>query len=238
MARRKKSKLNTIYMVSLGAHLAVGAVLALIPQQKLREVVAIALNEAPPKDEKKAEPPKPKEHPAERPARAATHVAHPNAAPQPQAAAAASAQAPAFTDLGLTLDSSASGGLAVNIQAPTAPVIAKAPLALVTKPKVLAPRRQEAECTEPLIKAHPLDLVRPAYTDDARRAHVQGRVRIQLSVDDQGAVTDARIVDGLGFGLDEAAIAAARRLRFAPARQCNRAVAAPFLIAMRFVLDT
>jgi periplasmic protein TonB len=237
VARRKKSKLNTIYVISLGAHLAVGAVLALIPQQKLREVVAIALNEAPPKDEKKAEPPKPKEHPAERPARAATHVAHPNAAPQ--AAATSAAQAPAFTDLGLTLDSSASGGLAVNIQAPAAPVVAKTPLALVvTKPKVLAPRRPQDECTEPLIKARPLDLVRPTYTEDARRAHVQGRVRIELAVDDQGAVSGARIVEGLGYGLDEAALTAARRLRFAPARQCNRAVAAPFVIAMRFVLDT
>ena len=237
MARRK-NKLSKIYVISLGAHLAVGAVLALIPQQKLREVVAIALNEAPPKDEKKAEPPKPKpaEPRAEHAARAPTHVAHPSATPQ-QPTAATATQAPAFTDLGLTLDSSASGGLAVNIQAPT-PVVVKAPVAAVIKPKVLAPRHVETGCTQELVKARPLELVRPSYTEEARRAHVQGRIRIELAVDDHGAVTSARIVEGLGHGLDEAALEAARRLKFNPASQCDRPVAAPFVLSMRFVLDT
>ncbi len=235
MARRKKKRLSTIYIVSLAAHLAIGAVLALIPQQKLREVVAIALNEAPPKDEKKPEPPKPAEHPAERPARAPTHVAHSTVAPQ--ASTATTAQAPAFTDLGLTLDSSASGGLAMNIEAP-APVIARTPTPIIAKPKALAPHKIETRCSQDVVKARPLTLVRPAYTDDARRARVQGRVRIELAVDDHGQVTVARVLEGLGHGLDEAALEAARHLRFSPATHCNEPVAAPFVISMRFVLDT
>jgi protein TonB len=63
-------------------------------------------------------------------------------------------------------------------------------------------------------------------------------VRIELAIDDRGEVTSARIVDGLGYGLDEAALEAARRLRFSPALHCSRPVAAPFVIAMRFVLGT
>lgn len=231
MARRKK-KLSPVYVISLGAHLAVGAVLALVPQQKLREVVAIALNEPPPKE--KPEPPKPAEHPAERPARAASHSARPAPTPEPSPAAAATDE-PVFHDLGVTLDSSSSDGLAIRVAGPAPAVV---PQAAPAKPKLLVARKNESECAEPMVKAHPLSLVRPAYTEEARHARVEGRVRIELAIDDRGEVTDARIVDGLGYGLDEAALAAARRLRFSPAQRCSRAVAAPFVIAMRFVLGT
>jgi protein TonB len=216
----------------LGAHLAVGAALALIPQQKLREVVAIAFNEAPPKEKK--EPPKPKAHAPEQQARAQSHTPRSTATPQPTAAAAA-ADAPVFHDLGLTLDSSSSDGLAIRVAAP-APV-APAPLA-PPKPKLLGVHKGEGLCDGALTKARPLSLVRPGYTEEARRARVQGRVRIELAVDDRGEVQDARVLEGLGYGLDEAALEAARRLRFSPAMRCSRPVAAPFVIAMRFVLGT
>jgi protein TonB len=236
VARRKKTGLSKIYAVSLAAHIALGAVLVLIPQKKLRAVVAIALNEAQPSKEKKAAPPKPPERRAEPTSRAAVRSARPVAAvPTPSAESAV--QAPAFTDLGLMLDSSASGGLAVNI-APPQKTVATAPAAAFVKPKIIAPRLREDACSESVIKARPLELARPAYTDEARRARVQGRVRIQLAVNDRGDVTDARVVEGLGYGLDAAALAAARRLRFSPAMQCKRPVAAPFVIAMRFVLGT
>jgi protein TonB len=233
VARRKK-KNNVILMVSVGAHVLAFVVLALIPQRKLREVVAIALREAPPKEEKKVEPPKPPDHPPPA-AKAPVHVAHSTATPEPSSAAAAAANAAAFQNLGLTLDSSSADGLAVPV-APRAAAIAPPPAP--PKPKVLVPRTTEAACSEELVKARPLDLVRPSYTDEARRARVQGRVRIELAVNDHGEVTDARVLDGLGYGLDEVALEAARRLRFSPAQRCKRPVAAPFVIAMRFVLNT
>jgi periplasmic protein TonB len=236
VARRKKKGLSKIYAVSLAVHLVIGGVLVLIPQQQLRAVVAIALSEAQPKKEKKAAPPKPPERRTEPPPRPAARSARPvAAAPTPSAESAT--QAPTFTDLGLMLDSSASGGLAVNI-APQPKTVAHAPVAAFVKPKIIAARIREEACSEAVIKARPLELARPAYTDAARRARVQGRVRIQLAVNDRGDVIDARVVEGLGFGLDEAALAAARRLRFSPAMQCKRPVAAPFVIAMRFVLGT
>jgi protein TonB len=236
MARRKR-KLSRIYVISLLAHLVVGAVLALIPQEKLREVVAIALNEAPPP--KKVDPPPPPPRTAPKPSTQARSARAPRTAasdtPQPTAASAASPSN--FTNLGLTLDSSSSDGLAVPIAAKiVAPAPAPAPV--VIKPKLLAAKRPEQECTESVVKARPLSLVRPSYTDDARRARIEGRVRIELAVNDQGLVTAARVLDSLGHGLDEAALAAARALRFSPATQCKRAVAAPFVIAMRFVLGS
>lgn len=227
---RKKKKLSTVYVVSIGAHLLVGAVLALVPQDKLREVVAIALNEVP-KSEKKAEPPKPPAHAPDRPTRAAGHAARSMATPA--TAAAAQDTAAAFADIGLALDSTSSDGIAVNI-AP--PVAAAAPHveAEPTKPKLLVARPNENTCTEDVVKARPLSMVRATYTESARRAHVGGRVRLELTVDERGEVTSVRVLQGLGFGLDDAASAAARRLHFTPATRCRKPVTAPFILAMRF----
>jgi protein TonB len=234
VARRKK-KLSKVYVVSLGAHVAIGLALAVIPQERLREVVAITMGDAP-KPEKKPEPPKPPPRAAEPPAARAPRAAH-STAPQPSAAAPS--QAAAFTDLGLTLDSSSADGLAVNTVAPAAPrAIAPKPAALVVKPKLLVARAAPSACLEPLIKATPLSIVRPGYTDDARHAHIQGRVRVEVSVDEQGNVISARVIEGLGHGLDEAALAAVKNLHFAAATQCGHAVAAPFVIAMRFQLGS
>jgi protein TonB len=230
MARRKKASYR-VYAIALGAHVAVGAVLALIPQEKLREVVAIALNET--KEEKKPEPPKPEPHPVDRPAHTPGH----NARPAPAAHAEASqAGASPFMDIGIALDSSSSDGIAVNV----APPVVAAPLAaaMPTKPKVLVAQRTEAACTEDIVKARPVSMVRPTYTDGARHAHVQGRVRIELFIDERGDVTGVKLLEGLGYGLDEAALDAAKRLHFSPAMRCNKPVAAPFVIAMRFVLPT
>ncbi|HEX4336434.1 MAG TPA: TonB family protein [Polyangiaceae bacterium] len=231
MARRKKQR-STVYIVSVGAHLLVGLVLALIPQEKLREVVAIALNEA--KEEKKPEPPKPPEHHAERPSHAPGHNTRPVAAAH--AAEASAVTGPLFTDIGIALDSNSADGVAVDIAPPPIPV-SVAPVVLA-KPKVLVAQHTESACTEDIVKARPLSMVRPSYTESARHARVQGRVKIELFVNERGEVTSVKLLDGLGYGLDEAALDAARRLRFSPATLCNKTVAAPFVIAMRFALPT
>jgi protein TonB len=237
MARRKR-KTSRIYAISLGAHLLVGGAIAIIPKEQLREVVAIALNEAPPpKDDKPPPPPPPKPAAAapDRPARTA-RAPRAAAAEAPEPAANNDNARAAFTDLGLTLDSNSSDGLAVPI-APKV-VAAVAPPPAPAKPKVLVAKRTESECLETLVKPRPLALVKPTYTDDARRARVEGRVRIELAVDDHGQVTNVKLLDGLGHGLDEAALAAARDLRFAPATHCKKPVSSPFVIAMRFVLGS
>jgi hypothetical protein len=45
-------------------------------------------------------------------------------------------------------------------------------------------------------------------------------------------------MSGLGYGLDEAAIAAAKNLRFAAATAGGRPIASHFILAMRFVLGS
>jgi periplasmic protein TonB len=227
MARRKPR--STVYWISVGAHLVLGGVVALIPQQKLREVVAIALAEVTPKNANKTPPPKPPAHTEQR-ARAPSAAAR-----APVAQPVAAAQPAAFADLGISLDSSSRDGLAVPVAPKT---VAPPPAALPpapTKPKVLV--AQKTECREELVKATPEAVVRPSYPTQALAAKVEGKVRLELLVDEQGEVKNARVLRGLGYGLDEAALEAARRIRFRPATRCAQAVAAPFVIAMRFVLS-
>lgn len=69
--------------------------------------------------------------------------------------------------------------------------------------RVVPPRVEEADLAPPT----------PAATD----AGVHGAVLLRLTVDEAGRVSDVEIVQGLGFGLDEAAAAAARGFRFVPA---------------------
>jgi protein TonB len=74
----------------------------------------------------------------------------------------------------------------------------------------------------------------PVYTDAARAAGVEGKVRVELTVDETGRVIDVKLIAGLGQGLDEAALSAARNASFSPAQRCGRPVRATFTIAMRF----
>lgn len=56
------------------------------------------------------------------------------------------------------------------------------------------------------------------YTADALRKRITGDVRLVLHVDAQGAVVNTTFRQRLGHGLDEIAAAAARKIRFHPAR--------------------
>jgi protein TonB len=89
-------------------------------------------------------------------------------------------------------------------------------------------------CDEPMVKPRPRSVPQPAYTTAARAAGIEGKVRVRLTVDETGKVVDVTIIQGLGYGLDEAALAAASAASFEPATQCGKAVRATFTISMRF----
>lgn len=79
--------------------------------------------------------------------------------------------------------------------------------------------------------------VRVPYPAAARAKGVQGAVVMDLLVDAEGRVRDARRVSGPGSGLDEAALEAVRSFRFKPARIQDKAVAVRIRYAYRFVLE-
>lgn len=91
-------------------------------------------------------------------------------------------------------------------------------------------------CQEPPAKPKPRSVPQPVGTDAARAAGVEGKVRVQLTVDESGRVVDVKLLQGLGYGLDEAALAAAKRAEFEPAVRCGKPARATFNISMRFTL--
>jgi TonB family protein len=78
--------------------------------------------------------------------------------------------------------------------------------------------------------------VKPVYTSEAMRAKIQGEVWIEAVVDENGMVSDVRVVKSLdkNYGLDQEAMKAARMWLFRPAHdRDNKPV--PILITM--ILD-
>lgn len=75
-----------------------------------------------------------------------------------------------------------------------------------------------------------------AYTDQARRAQVEGSVKLSVVLKADGTVSDIRVMRGLGYGLDEKAIEAARRLSFVPAQKDGRPVSVRLSLEFRFSL--
>lgn len=60
-------------------------------------------------------------------------------------------------------------------------------------------------------------MVKPKYTEEARSSKIVGKVTLSVEFRADGRIGDIRIVHGLGYGLDENAISAARLLAFRPA---------------------
>ena len=58
--------------------------------------------------------------------------------------------------------------------------------------------------------------IEPEYTDEARRAKIQGTVVLRIEVDTRGQAQNITLRQSLGLGLDERAIEAVRRWRFRP----------------------
>jgi len=62
----------------------------------------------------------------------------------------------------------------------------------------------------------------PPYTDEARKAKLQGNVTLRVLIGADGRAARIQLVKGLGLGLDEQALQAIRSWRFVPARDARR----------------
>ncbi|HUR32366.1 MAG TPA: energy transducer TonB [Vicinamibacterales bacterium] len=78
--------------------------------------------------------------------------------------------------------------------------------------------------------------VKAGYTEEARRANVEGEVVLEIVVRRDGSVSDVKLVSGLSRGLNERAIAAVRQWRFAPATRLGQAVDVVVEVAVEFKL--
>ncbi|MEZ5397535.1 MAG: energy transducer TonB [Bryobacterales bacterium] len=81
-----------------------------------------------------------------------------------------------------------------------------------------------------------LHRVEPEYSDEARIAKWQGSVKLRVEVWPDGRAHNLRVLRALGMGLDEEAIEAVRKWRFAPGRRNGEAVPTFATIEVRFRL--
>jgi protein TonB len=78
----------------------------------------------------------------------------------------------------------------------------------------------------------------PKYPELARKAEVEGTVTVMVTIDEQGNVISAWIADSSAEVLNEAALAAAYKFKFTPAKQRDVPVKATISIPFRFSLTS
>jgi TonB family protein len=68
------------------------------------------------------------------------------------------------------------------------------------------------------------------YPAEARQLGIEGDIRVRLTVDDKGKVKAAVLLNRLGHGLDEMAMAHAQRIEFEPARDTDDHPVSSFVV--------
>ncbi len=81
---------------------------------------------------------------------------------------------------------------------------------------------------------HFITQVTPAFPEAAKRANIEGVVILQVDIDATGAVKMVQLIQGLGYGCDEAAVAAAQQSVFSPAYAGDEPVGVRLRIPYRF----
>ncbi len=81
------------------------------------------------------------------------------------------------------------------------------------------------------------DRADPVYPAEARRNEIEGVVKLEVIIDETGRVLKVRVKKSLGYGCDEAAIAAVRQSKFNPGYQGDKPVLVKLTIPFRFVLE-
>jgi TonB family protein len=87
-----------------------------------------------------------------------------------------------------------------------------------------APKHQVAAAVPKETPVSLLTKPTPNYTAEARQRKIEGDVELDVEFSATGQVHVLRVLQGLGYGLDEAAVKAAENIRFAPARRDGQAV--------------
>lgn len=75
------------------------------------------------------------------------------------------------------------------------------------------------------------------YPELAKRAGIQGKVYVLALIDENGKVTDTKIIKGIGAGCNEAALEAVKAVSFTPGRQNGKPVRVQVTIPIMFKLQ-
>jgi len=78
---------------------------------------------------------------------------------------------------------------------------------------------------------------KPEYPEEARKRGVEGKVILEIIVDEKGEVASARVLKSVEPVLDKVALDAAKKLRFSPATKDGRPVSVKITYTFAFVLE-
>jgi TonB family protein len=81
-----------------------------------------------------------------------------------------------------------------------------------------------------------LSKIEPEYTEEARRAKLQGTVMLRIDVNERGQAQNIMVRESLGLGLDERAIEAVKRWQFRPGTINGKPAVTSALIEVNFRL--
>jgi TonB family protein len=98
------------------------------------------------------------------------------------------------------------------------------------------PKVKQADSTAAIQSVIILEKPNPVYSAEARKLGIEGEVLIDVVFPASGPVQVGRVIQGLGHGLDEAAIRAAQQIRFKPALQEGKPVDFPATVHIVFQL--
>ncbi len=96
------------------------------------------------------------------------------------------------------------------------------------------PKIAQADSSAPTTPVEITYKPNPVYTDEARSLKLEGEVLLEVSFSATGTLHVNRVVKGLGHGLDEAAIAAANKMRFKPALRSGQPVDSTAIVHVVF----
>jgi TonB family protein len=77
---------------------------------------------------------------------------------------------------------------------------------------------------------------KPDYTDEGRKLKIDGEVRLQVLFSTNGSVHVIKVLEGLGYGLDEQAVKAAEKIKFKPALHEGQPVDSTAVVHIIFAL--
>ncbi len=236
-------------LLSVAVHLGVGVSIASLPKDVVRKHSLVSVVDKKKKKDEKKEDEKPKDEPPPPPppkqeprARGPRPKAPENTPPPPAANApppsAAHAALAALPNLGISMAGGpGAGGVGIAVPPPAGrrrgPCGGPAARATEERPKTTA--KAKDDCAEP-------DAVKPkmivAIAQDRIIAAAQaaggieGRIRLELLVDENGNVTAVKVMSGLGGAIDEAALSAAKRVKVTASTRCGRPVAGRLVVAI------
>jgi TonB family protein len=104
---------------------------------------------------------------------------------------------------------------------------------------VVAGKPQKTQATSQVAAFKPVVILSkpdPVYPAEARRLHIEGEVTLSILFGSTGNLRVLKVVQGLGHGMDQAAVEAAEHIRFKPAERDGRPADSTALVHIIFQL--